>query len=143
MSSDDSNESDFYLEAALASTIAVMIANAALMVKIRYGPQMVTKLTMRPYLAAMGLLITNFILQFGAIISVRLIYRDDKVEFYRQIATAGSTTSKIFSPLYIFRMAFALLFFVTRAFEAELMLIFIRFQRMLRLESLVVERDKF
>ena len=72
-----------------------------------------------------------------------MIYGDDKEEFYEHIAKTGTTANKIFSPLYLLRMAFALLFFVTRAFEAELMLLFVKFQRMLRLESLVVERDKF
>ena len=60
----------------------MIVANVALMVKIRYGPQMVTKLTMRPYLAAMGMLIVNFMLQLGAIVGVRLIYRDDEQKFY-------------------------------------------------------------
>ena len=127
MSSVDSDDSDYYLEAALACTVAVIVANVALMVKIRYGPQMVTKLTMRPYLAAMGMLIVNFMLQLGAIVGVRLIYRDDEQNFYVLIARTGTTVNMIFSPLYLLRMAFALFFFVTRAFESELMLLFVRF----------------
>ena len=118
---------DFYLEAALAVTVTVMVANVALIIKIKYGDVMITKLTMLPYFASLGVLIINLSMQLFIIVGTHFIYKDDVHRFFRQISFEGTTLNKIFIPLSVLRIAFALLFFFVRAFEAEAMLIFIKF----------------
>ena len=112
--------------------------NITLLVKIKYGNALVTHLTCLPYYLTLALLILMLVNHASYLtLSTYFESHPDKKEEPAQILFYCLTTASII------KYALMVTLILLRAFENELLLVFIFFQKNLRLESLDVARDTY
>lgn len=120
-------KSQYGLEVALSIVTLVLIANLTLLMRIRYGKRLVTKLSERPYIVSLWLSTIILIYLAGMCYLTNVMYVDQLDEFYKLMITPATTLNIINTIFFVVRMDLTLLFIATRVYELEALLIFVIF----------------
>ena len=143
-STKDLNYSEFYtFEIAFSVSIVVLILNLVQIMRIKYGQQLITHLSLRPYYVSLAILlvmITEFVL-FSYMGNIQ--FENDFGSFLGEITDAKSVSGQFITPMILLKVALVVIFITVRAHELELLLILCVFQKKLRVQDLEVHRDSF
>ena len=131
-------------ELLFALTFTCLLANGLILLSITFGDQIVTSLTKKPYVISFFLLTLMSIEFLWICYTQQVTYGNDKrTQFEQDFFATDGVYSRIESNIMLIKIDLVLLFILNISYEYENLLVFVNFQRKLRLQDLNVERDTF
>ena len=111
----------------MSVVLLVLLANLTLLMKIRYGDQLVTKLSEQPYIIALAFITSILVYLIGLCYLTSVPYDGKLDDFYQQMIKPGTTLNVLNTVFIIIRMDLALLFIASRIYEQEALLLFVMY----------------
>ena len=133
----------FLYEASLALVSSMLILNVILLIRLRYSYELVTHMTERHYYISLTLLSVMFTYLVVYCYYTGVVYEGNLSAFEAHLLEPDSIFCRFMSIAYVLRQSLTLVWFSYRAHEKEALTVFANFQRMHRLETLIVEKDTF
>lgn len=99
---------------------------------------LVTHLSVRPYIATFALFSIMTVEFLSLCILDNISYKDEEVKFWHDLYSPHSIMRCIYNVVAIIKIDLVILFVLLRAYELENLMIFVFFQRKLRLQDLSV-----
>ena len=105
----------------------VLLANVTLLVRIKYGSAEITRITTKPYKVSLALLIVMITETIGYLICSDTVYNGDFLQFKHDILDTWYSTV-FFRALAYTRVTLLLKFILCKAFENQILHLFMLFQ---------------
>lgn len=135
--------SGYCFEILFSIAISALLANLILLMRLKFGSILVTHLSVRPYMATFALFTVMSAEFFSLCFLNNISYHDDQVQFWHDLYSPKSSMRRIYGVMAIIKIDLVILFVLFRTHELENLLVFVFFQRKLRLQDLSVERDTY
>lgn len=130
-------------ELLFALSVTCLLINGFLLIQIKFGGQSVTTWSMKPYWVSLCIF-TLMTMEFLWICFLENVeYRNHEDSFLNNLLKPNGDDNHVESNIMQIKKDLMVVFVFCVAFELENLLVFVNFQRKLRLQDLNVERDVF